>query len=175
MGPTLNLRGAAKALAISEPGLLKAHRTGRVPRNEDGTFDVDACRQAFTERTNPKKQHAEMVVDPVPAKRRKADPGSYSEAVRRREWLKVEKEEVEQRLREGKALDADDVAESQQSVAWRVRDFYLNLAARHSAIIASHAGGDERKTYLALDKAAKQALRDLSVLLGGEAGNADAA
>jgi len=163
---------AAKALGLSSAGLLKAHRTGRVPRNEDGTFDADICRHTLGERTNQKKQHAEKS-----ARRRPALEGnskSYSEAVRQREWLKVRKEEVAVRLREGTALDADDVAESQQAVAWRVRDFYLNFAARHSAIVASNAGGDERKTYIALDKAAKQDLRDLATLLGQEAGNADA-
>jgi len=51
----LGLRATARQLGIAHPSLLKAWRSGRVERAEDGSFDVEACRLELAQNTNPIK------------------------------------------------------------------------------------------------------------------------
>jgi hypothetical protein len=52
---SLGLRAAGRELGISHVALLKAAKTGRVPRDPDGLFDIEACRVALSRNTHPLK------------------------------------------------------------------------------------------------------------------------
>jgi hypothetical protein len=117
----LGLRAAARELGISHPALKKAADRGRVPRLSDGTFDVDACRVALSHNTNLGKQRSarsqqragarkppEPPVErsacvkelpPRPPVPDEADPqkepdGTYTEASRQREWIRLERDRL---------------------------------------------------------------------------------
>ena len=106
----LGLRAAADKLGISHAALLKAAKGGRVTRNADGTFDVEACRAALKLNTDPVKREKEQRAR---AKRRQEPPAarpaapdrdyraeelpesqSQAEAARQREWIRVERERL---------------------------------------------------------------------------------
>ena len=102
----VGLRAAAKELKISHVALLKAFKNGRVKKLEDGSFDVEKCRRALELNSHPGKQAAAR------SQQTKAEPttsttdarlegagepesgASYTEALRVREWIRVEKEKL---------------------------------------------------------------------------------
>ena len=46
-------RSLATAIGVSEAAVRKAFKSGRIPRNDDGTFDVERCRAAWGRSTDP--------------------------------------------------------------------------------------------------------------------------
>jgi hypothetical protein len=112
----LSARQAAKQLELTHQALVKAAQCGRVTREADGTYDVSKVRQQLAENTNALKRRkskrpAQLVVTEsgnqaevitgsvaVPITEngaQKGDNRTLAEAQRRREWLKVQKDELE--------------------------------------------------------------------------------
>ncbi|MGI9073363.1 MAG: hypothetical protein ACR2JB_19105 [Bryobacteraceae bacterium] len=67
----LSAREAAKSLGLTHPALLKAAKSGRITRGNDGTYDVEKVRRQLAENSNAlkrrtsKKGRAEVVTGVV--------------------------------------------------------------------------------------------------------------
>ena len=103
----LGLRAAARELGISHVALHKAEKAGRVKQEPNGGFDIEKCRKALAENSNPEKQRQARSQRKSPATSQNAESGehTYSEALRRREWLKVEKEELSLERQRGELVE----------------------------------------------------------------------
>lgn len=140
----LGLRQAAIQLKISHVALHKAVKAGRVTKEADGTFDVDACRRALAQNSNLGKQksaraQARSAADPVgkqslptakPAATEDApedDSGNYSEACRRLEWLKVQKAELDLAKKRGELFPISEVNAFVAGMITRARDGLLRI------------------------------------------------
>ena len=136
----LSLRAAAKQLGMSHPGLKKAFDKGRVPREADGSFDVEKCKAALAANTNLKKQRSAAAQKKRPADAsgqiEPAESGdgtiSYSEAVRIHELLKIRERKLALDLKEGLLIPVADAEKEFSAVvsAARNRLFWSGPSAR---------------------------------------------
>jgi hypothetical protein len=129
--------------------LLKAARAGRVKKEADGTWDVEACRAALAENSNLGKQRSarkqrRSPSHPTPGPETASpfafsgapaddpaspqpDEGNYSEACRRLEWLKVEKAELELARKRGELAPLVEVNAHIAGMITRARDVLLRI------------------------------------------------
>jgi hypothetical protein len=135
----LSARKAAPQLGISHVALLKAHVAGRVPREPDGSFDVDACRMALQQNSNPTQQrnaraqqhHAraeqQQLHATVEGSSASAEPSqnSQAEAERQLAWLKVREKERADRQRAGELLEREAIENWARGIVIRARDALL--------------------------------------------------
>jgi hypothetical protein len=118
----LSARQAAKTLGLTHQALVKAAKTGRVTKEEDGTYDVEKARRQLAENSNalkrrkPKKynteaateggNHLETVATMVatPATEEESGNRTLAEAQRRREWLRVQKDQLDLARKRGELV-----------------------------------------------------------------------
>jgi hypothetical protein len=109
----LSGRAAAKELGLTQPALVKAARSGRVTRERDGTYDVANVRRQLAENTNALKRRKskraacevitggdnqpETVIGAITTAipDEEEQNRTLAEAQRRREWIRVQKDELE--------------------------------------------------------------------------------
>lgn len=134
----LGLRAAAKELKISHVALLKAFKNGRVHKLADGTFDVDECRRAIELKSHPGKQRAARSQQTKSAAFPAADVRqevasepesgtSYSEAVRVKEWIRVEKEKLNLARQRGELAPIVEINAWAAGMIIRARDILLRI------------------------------------------------
>jgi hypothetical protein len=101
----LSAREAAKALGVTHPTLLRAAKSGRITRENDGTYDVEKVGRQLAQTLNlaksrkRKEPRLEVVRDLVhPPVHKESQPNganrTFAEAQRRREWLRVKRDEL---------------------------------------------------------------------------------
>jgi len=157
----IGLRAAARELGIQHSALKKAADNGRVPRQPDGTFDVDACRAAMAQNTNPARQRSARMQQrgaaPAPAAapappakhrraERKAEPpdddgsdGSYSEALRQREWCEVEKRRLALDRERGRTVELAPINAYVAGLIIQARDEFLRIGPELRDMLAQEA------------------------------------
>jgi hypothetical protein len=90
----LSARQAAKVLGLTHSALLKAAKTGRITREPDKSFVVDRVRRQLAENSNAHQRRK-----PISLVTGLHEVGTgihtLSEAQRQREWMRVQKEELE--------------------------------------------------------------------------------
>jgi hypothetical protein len=136
----VSLRKAAAELGISHVALLKATKTGRVQKLADGTYDVAACRRALAENSNVQKQKAarsqgsaaaQQLEPPQsrddPTDGHRASGGSFLEAQRVREWLRVEKDKLDLARRKGELVQLSEINAYVAGMIMRARDILLRI------------------------------------------------
>jgi hypothetical protein len=120
----LGLRAAAKKLKISHVALLKAAGVGRVQREKDGTFDVEACRRQLATNSNPGKQKSARAQQ----RKKPLDPDdTYTELCQRREAVKLEKDELDLARRKGELVPIGEVNAFISGMIIRARDRLLAI------------------------------------------------
>jgi hypothetical protein len=135
----LSARAAAKELGLSHPALLKAARAGRITLEHDGTYDVDRVRRQLLENSHSEKRkrkksatevvteggnHPELVTTlvttpvtaedlvttPIPDEDEPATGNrTLAEAHRQREWIRVQKDELDLRRKKGELASIGEV------------------------------------------------------------------
>lgn len=164
---TLGLRACAKELSISHVRLLALAKEKRVPRNEDGSFDVEAVRAAF-ERTKDPAQRSRMnqpstapIVNaspepPVPALAEPAKLDLFEEpapvhtsataeapdegfnAVRtQHERVKLQLAEIELGQRHRRLVPVEDVERQARETGRQVREGMLAIPDRVASLVAA--------------------------------------
>jgi hypothetical protein len=175
----LGLRAAAEQLGISHAALLKAARTGRVKRNEDGSFDVEACREALKQNTQPAKRAKEARAreqrqSPEPPKRaseprRPPEPvtddsapaaGSLAAIELKRATVKLRKEARLLQKLEGSLLDKNEVEHAWSEVCSSFRSQTLLLPAKLAPRLAPVT--DARECQALIDAEVRRLLTTLS-------------
>jgi hypothetical protein len=120
----LGLRAAAKKLKISHVALLKAAAAGRVQRGADGKFDVEACRRQLAVNSNPGKQKSARAQQ----RKKPLDPDdTYTELCRRREAVKLEKDELNLARQKGELVPIGEVNAFISGMIIRARDRLLAI------------------------------------------------
>jgi hypothetical protein len=130
----LSLRKAAKALGITHPALLKAHKEGRVTRESDGTYDVEQCRRQLAEnshgmkRRGARKAAMEAVTDPVTSG---GEPESgnqtLAEAERQLKWEQVRKAQYENAVKEAQLVPLGEINAWVAGMVIRARDILTRI------------------------------------------------
>jgi hypothetical protein len=147
----LGLRATAKELGISHVALLKAVKDGRAPRRADGNFDVEKCRAALAQNTQPKRsqqarRQKKAVNEPVtssgpvkaegeesaapPVTRAEEDapaPNSIAEAARQLEWEKFRRARLKNDQDEGRLADVAAVNAFVAGMIIKARDEMMRI------------------------------------------------
>ncbi len=164
----LSLRAAAKQLGMTHPGLKKAFEKGRVPRESDGTFDVEKCKAALAANTNLKKQRAAAAQKKGPAAAsgqispaESADGSvSYSEACRLHELLKIRERELALKVKEGLMIPVADAEREMGSLVSAARNKFLLVGAKCAPLVAVNL--DIRMCQVIIDREIREVLSSLS-------------
>jgi len=120
----LGLRAAASKLKISHVALLKAVESGRIKRREDGKFDLEACRRELAANSNPKKQKSARAQQ---HKKPLSPDDTYNELCRRREAVKLEKDELDLARKKGELVPIGEVNAFISGMIIRARDRLLAI------------------------------------------------
>lgn len=138
----VSARAAGKELGISHVALLKAAKEGRIPREPDGSFDVEKCKAAMERNTNPlQSARARTQQRKPPAKSAhkhrnetvtetsEYQPGdeSYSEAVRQNEWQKLLDRKIEYAKKAGELVSLAEFNAFYDELIVRARDIFLQI------------------------------------------------
>jgi hypothetical protein len=142
------LREAARQLGISHVALMKAVKSGRVAKRQDGSFDVEACRVALDLNTHPGKSRAARTqqsdtasTSPSISERPETfDPAmrpaiasideikdSTLEAVRQLEWEKVREKRLKLDREEGRLVELAPVNAWVAGMIVRARDELMRI------------------------------------------------
>lgn len=141
----LSVRKAAAELGLTHPALLKAARTGRVSIEPDGTYDVEKIRKQLASNTNQAKRRktaaekksgnpnsnpnslvTKVVTTEEPVTTESED-GTFHEAQRRREWLRVKKDELELARKRGEMAPIGEINAWIVAMIVRARDLLLRI------------------------------------------------
>jgi hypothetical protein len=141
----LSLRQAAEALGISHPALIKATKTGRVSREKDGTYDVAKVRRQLAENTNALKRRTSKkkavesgnqpfgsVTSPIAIAVTEIDDSesgdrTLAEAQRQREWIRVQKDELELARRRGELAPIGEINAFVAGMIIHARDILMRI------------------------------------------------
>lgn len=168
----LGLRAAAARLGMSHAGLKKAADKGRVPREADGSFDLEKCQAALAQNTNFKKQKAAAAQKKGPLSVMEPPPSegsvSYSEACRLHELVKIEERQLALDIKKGLLLPADDVLREWSDKISSARNRLLLIGAKCAPQLGIT---DVRKRQAIIDREIREALSSL----GGQEQERDAA
>jgi hypothetical protein len=142
----LSLRQTAEALGISHPALIKATKTGRVSRENDGTYDVAKVRKQLAENTNALKRRAKKkkpavkpsasgnqeplsaVTTPVTEIDEESGDRTLAEAQRQREWIRVQKDELDLARKRAELAPIGEINAWVAGMIIRAREILLRIA-----------------------------------------------
>jgi len=161
-------------------------------RNVDGLFDIDDCRRSLAENSRPNASHRmppggkpksspepPAPVKPVPIARVDEDDRfeqaslglpAFEESAdvtltaiqRRREMIKLEREQMSFEAFKGTLVDAANVKTAVTARAAEEREALLNWPSRISGEVAAELNVDERTLYAALERQVRIFLRERS-------------
>lgn len=166
-------REIGKALGISHTAVNKAALRGRIPREADGTFDLEKVRASWDENANQLQRQRRMgsvsasfaqglhpdfePTAPVEIDEAKI---TMAEAQRREAVAKAKQRELDLMEREGKLLAAEDVEREWSSIVSAARNRLLLMAAKLAPRIAMVS--DVRECQALIEKEVREALQKLS-------------
>lgn len=168
----LSSRQLGEALGVSHTAVNKAAKRGRIPREVDGTFDLVKVKAVWEQNADQYQRQRGLKAKPAANAKRhksaapKATDGeggdvSFFEAQRRREWLRVAKEELELELKRGKLVLTEDVGLRWSTVMSALRNRLLLLPAKTAPKAANM---NVRECQAVLDQAIRECLAELSQL-----------
>lgn len=134
----VSAREAAKQLGLTHPALGKAARSGRITREPDGSYDVEKVRRQLAENSNAfmrrptaaerARQALEPVTSPAAADTTSlAGLDTLAEAQRRREWIRVQKDELDLARRRGELAPIGEVNAWAAGMITRARDILMRI------------------------------------------------
>ena len=169
----------AKALGVSEGAVRKALKAGRISRDHDGGYDIEACRSAWSSNTRPDRTRVRaapsMVRTEADAREavtmvrrileeEGADAGSVDfNAARTAETIiKTREREMKLQVAGGKLVSADAVHKAVFALAREERDALSNWPSRVAPLIAAEIGADQVRLAVALEKHVREHLAERS-------------
>lgn len=165
----------ARALGVSEKAVRKAIIAGRIDAEDDGTYDIEACRAAWRSRTDPSRTKVRAVRTEADAREaismvrrileeEGADAGSVDfNAARTAETIiKTREREQKMLVAGGKLVSADSVHKAVFSLAREERDALSNWPSRVAPLIAAEIGVDQVRLAVALEKHVREHLFERS-------------
>ena len=130
---TPSTREAARRIGVSDTALRKAEAAGRIAREADGQWDIDATRRRMAETADPARSPlAAGSAEPTPLARLKVAQLA----------LKVEAQRLALDENKRRLLDVAEANATIDEVAGAMRDTLLNWPARVSGLIAAELGVD---------------------------------
>lgn len=162
----MSQREYAKRRGVSHQAVSKAVRDERIP-TVDGKIDPVEADKAWEANTNPvvspkakAKSETPATLSPSPETQVEIGNGSFAEARRKHEWLRVGEKALHlSRLRK-KLVDAETVEVAAFNQARAERDALLNWVDRNSALIAGELGVEERNVHVVLSKYIREFLSE---------------
>lgn len=138
----LGVRALAKALTaegnrISAAGITRATQSGRLPRGEDGLYDLDEARKQLAANTNAAKSRAGRAQqkstaadqsEPVPRKRKPAE--TLNEAQTRKEIALANLREKEDREKDRTLIETEVVHTHWSDIGVRLQNAIMGMPAR---------------------------------------------
>lgn len=162
----LSSREIGKALGVSHTAIGKAAKRGRIPRETDGTFDLEKVRAAWVPNAD---QHQRARSAKKPAKPETAAPRhshgrtrveTLQEAQRRKESAQANIRELEYRKSIGELVETEAVKQEWAGVLSALRNQLLLMPAKLAPKLAVLS--DIRQCHAVIDAEIKQALTQLS-------------
>lgn len=146
----------------------KALASERITKGSDGKIDFERADRDWEQNLNRKKRTVsrlkkvlsnEQEKDSL-SKREDTDLGSFLEAQKKHEWLKVEKEELELRRRRGELLERSEAKDSWGKLLRTFTNRMLYIPGRISRRLA--LSSNERECRKIIEGEIKQALTALN-------------
>lgn len=189
MSERLSGRGLATALGVDEGAVRKAVKAGRIAKGDDGKFDLDACRQAWTKSTDPARSkvvrtdadradylgpkavvrteadaHAAIALIARVLKAEGAEAGEidYNAARTADTILKAYERDLKMAQRRKELVPAAETAKHFASSFTGYRQAIQRLPSRHVPQMAAELGVDPGALERLLDKAIAAELNALS-------------
>jgi hypothetical protein len=162
---TLGLRAAAKQLGISHVRLLTLWQEGRIPRNADKSFDLDAVRAAFGASKDPgqpgkiKTPQAEPEGVPQAIGMPSADAGFYKIRTALHA-VKLRASKMDLAEREGELVRASEVLREWERFIAACKNRLLLLPAKLAPRVAGMTNATD--CHVLMDREIRDALMELS-------------
>lgn len=167
-----SIRKLAGVLGMSHTILNRHLKAGKFRAEPDGTYDPVKVRHALRESIDvaqSRKVQREPQAGPRPEPVvRRVDPGVneqaasvFNRARAKREVIRMEREELELKVRKGELVEASKAAEYAAFLSHVVRDHVLAMADRLAAAVAA-LGGDADAIYRLIREDSSGMLRRLS-------------
>ena len=141
----------------------KAIKTGRITKGADGKINVARADRDWEQNLNQRKRHQtpkpSQSIEPGQAPETPEDE-TFLEAQRQHEWLKVQKEEMELRLRKAELLERSQVKEEVSKMLTTFKNKMLYIPSRISQKLGAVTDDRERRSIIETE--IKEALSSLS-------------
>lgn len=161
----LSARAIAPHLGVSHTAINKAARRGRIPKEPDGSFDLEKVRVAWDSNVDVRQQQRGLAAkrekpavpppgDPPPPVRKidpEPEPGTLAAIQIEQEKLKLQAARVKVAREEGGLVDAQDVARQIEARFAAERQALLAWPSRIAGELAAEFGVDDRTLRKALD------------------------
>jgi hypothetical protein len=171
----LSIRAYARQRGVSDMAVRKAIKSGRIPKEPDGSIDPVKADAAWDRNSNPAQQHKPLqapkpqLQQPIkpsvkPLVQQPSSPKTVgpdfqtSRAVKETYAAKMAKLDFEERTKG--LISADEVRVSAFNLARRVRDRLLLIPHRLAAILAAEMDAD--KVEKLLEDELRKALEELT-------------
>ncbi|OFV89539.1 MAG: hypothetical protein A3J75_05010 [Acidobacteria bacterium RBG_16_68_9] len=154
----ISARKVAAALGVSHPAVLKKAEQGKIPREKDGTFNLNEVRKAWVASTDPSRGRNAVTGHP-----RGLQNGDGERLLKIRENFEAARAALmalNVQQRRGELVSADEVKTAAFEEGRRVRDQVLAVPDRVSAVFAGMMDAEEIHAYLTAELA--KALEELS-------------
>jgi hypothetical protein len=167
----VSAREAAKLLGLTHQALCKAAKTGRVTREKDGTYSVEKVRRQLAQNTDarkrriPKNDELPLATDGVfvPATE-EDDPETsnrtFTEAQRRREWLRVKRDELDLARKRAELAPIGEVNAWVAGMVIRAREILLRIGPELRDRLAQTSNPNDCQELI--DREIRRALNELS-------------
>lgn len=170
----LSAREAAKKLGLTHPALLKAAKTGRITREKDGSYDVETVRRQLAENSNALKRRtkkrqpvtgppiaSEAVTIPITEEGEPSTSNrTLAEAQRRREWIRVQKDELELARKQGELAPIGEINAFVAGMIIRAREVLTRIGPELKDRLAQELNPHECERLVAGE--VERALKELA-------------
>lgn len=132
----MTVREIAKALGVSHVAVIKAFQTGRIPRETDGSYNLEKVKLAWEANTNPSQSRrartqqrttSETPPGTTDAVAGEIPEGSIAEANRRKEWLTVQDKQLTLERKRGEIASVAEVNAFVSGMIIRAKDIMLRI------------------------------------------------
>lgn len=162
---TTSGRELARRVGLSHTAIQKAEAAGRIPREPDGSWDIEKTRRRLIETADPVRSPLAPPMEPSPLGRLKlASLALHVEAQR----LALDEDK-------GRLMDVAMVDARIDEIAGAMRDTLLNWPARVAGLIASELGRDPHMVQTVLQEHIEALLTETADRLDPPGSDADPA
>lgn len=129
----------ARELGITRQAVSKAEQVGRISRNKDGLFDLDAAKIQYRLHTDPAQQRRALAQQGQGATAALDEPLTLSDYRIRRERADAERAELEVAQLKGRLGDVESIASAGRRAAYAIVGSLTQLPDR----VAAECGTDD--------------------------------